>query len=110
MLANGWHIPDNTADLGVTMRSPEFEIGTNTTVTVHSGVQKYNNSFGTANQTGGWLIYKGQTQGTWSSNALSFYLNGGPSPNNRTGVPVTTRRASGRTKSFSITCISHSME
>ena len=83
VLANGWHIPDNTADLGVTMRSPEFEIGTNTTVTVHSGVQKYNNSFGTANQTGGWLIYKGQTQGTWSSNALSFYLNGGPSPNNQ---------------------------
>ena len=62
---------------------PEFEIGSNTTVTVYSGIQKFNNPFGTANQTGGWVIYKGATQSSWSSNALSFYLNGGPSPNNQ---------------------------
>ncbi len=83
VLANAWHIPDNGGDLGVPMRNPEFEVGTNTMVTVYSGEQKYNNSFGTANQTGGWLVYKGATQGVWSSNALSFYLNGGPSTNNQ---------------------------
>ena len=76
VLANAWHIPDNTNDLGLNMRNPEFEIGTNTAVTVYSGEQKFNNSFGTANQTGGWLIYKGATQSSWSSNALGFYLNG----------------------------------
>ncbi len=83
VLANAWHIPDNIGDLGFNMRNPEFEIGTNTVVTVYSGIQKYNNSYGTANQTGGWLIYKGANQSSWSSNALSFYLNGGPSPNNQ---------------------------
>ena len=50
---------------------------------VYSGIQKFNNPYGTANQTGGWVIYKGATQSAWSSNALSFYLNGGPSPNNQ---------------------------
>jgi len=65
------------------MRNPEFEIGTNTTITVYSGVQKLNNSYGTANQTGGWVFFKGASQTAWSSNALSFFLNGGPSPNNQ---------------------------
>jgi len=83
VLANAWHIPDNTGDLGFNLRNPEFEIGTNTVVTVYSGIQKYNNSYGTANQTGGWVIYRGANQSSWSSNALSFYLNGGPSPNNQ---------------------------
>ena len=83
VLANAWHIPDNTNDLGMNMRNPEFEIGTNTTVTVYSGIQKYNNSYGTANQTGGTLYYKGATQGSWSSTALNWYTNGGPSPNNQ---------------------------
>jgi len=83
VLANAWHIPDNTNDLGLNMRSPEFEVGSNTTVTVYSGLQKYNNSYGTANQTGGTLYYKGVTQGTWSTTALNFYTNGGPSPNNQ---------------------------
>ncbi len=83
VLANAWHIPDSNGDLGFNMRNPEFEIGTNTTIAVYSGVQKFNNSYGTANQTGGWVIYKGATQSSWRSNALNFYLNGGPSPNNQ---------------------------
>src|ERR1041385_7427351 len=83
VLANAWHIPDNTNDLGFHMRNPEFEFSTTNTVTVYSGLQKFNNSFGTANQTGGWLYFKGATQGSWSSNALSFHLDGGPSPNNQ---------------------------
>jgi hypothetical protein len=83
VLANAWHIPDNTTDLGFNMRNPEFEIGTSTAVTVYSGIQKYNNSYGTANQTGGTLYYKGASQATWSSTNLTFYLNGGPSTNNQ---------------------------
>ena len=83
VVANAWHIPDNTADLGFTMRNPEFELGTNTTVTIYQGVQKYNNPYGTANQTGGTVYYKGAGQIMWLTNGLNFYLNGGPSPNNQ---------------------------
>jgi hypothetical protein len=83
VLANAWHIPDNTGDLGFNLRNPEFEVGTNTTVTIYQGLQKLGNSYGTANQTGGTLFYKGLTQGAWSSAGLSFYTNGGPSPNNQ---------------------------
>src|ERR1017187_5905765 len=83
VLANAWHTPDNTNDLGFNMRNPEFEIGTSTAVTVYSGIQKYNNPYGTANQTGGTLYYKGASQGTWSTTGLMFYLNGGPSTNNQ---------------------------
>jgi glycosidase len=83
ILANAWHIPDNASDVGVHMRDPEFTIGPATTVTIYSGVQKLNNPYGTANQTGGTLYYKGLSQGVWSSTNLQFYLNGGPSPNNQ---------------------------
>ena len=74
MLANAWHIPDNAADLGFHMRNPEFEVGTNSIVTIYQGVQKFNNSYGTANQTGGTLYFKGLTQGVWNSTNLQFYL------------------------------------
>ena len=65
------------------MRNPEFEIGTNTTVTVYTGEQKFNNSFGTANQTGGWgVLRKGCASQIWRGAATpsAFYLNGGPRP------------------------------
>ncbi|MFM2295680.1 MAG: hypothetical protein RLZZ350_2093 [Verrucomicrobiota bacterium] len=77
VLVNGWHIPDNTADLGFTMRNPEFEFSTTNTVMVYSGIQKFNNSFGTANQTGGWLVFKGANAASWNSNALAFHLDSG---------------------------------
>ena len=80
VLANAWHIPDNSSDLGFNMRNPQFEIGPNSTVTIYQGVQKHNNPYGIANQTGGTLYYKGLTQGAWSSTSLLFHLNGGPSP------------------------------
>ncbi|MEY4385732.1 MAG: hypothetical protein RLY20_1015, partial [Verrucomicrobiota bacterium] len=83
VVANGWHIPDNKSDLGFNMRNPEFEVGSTNTITVYSGIQKFNNAYGTANQTGGWVLYKGATQSSWSSNALGFHLNGGPSPDNQ---------------------------
>jgi hypothetical protein len=74
-LATVWHIPDDTADLGFNMRNPEFEIGTNTTITLYTGLWKWNNGAQIANQTGGWLIYKGASQSSWSSNALSWLTN-----------------------------------
>jgi glycosidase len=83
VLANAWHVPDNTSDLGFAMRNPEFEIGTNTVVTVYQGVQKYNNSYGTANQTGGLLYYRGASQSAWGSVALNWYANGLPNANNQ---------------------------
>jgi hypothetical protein len=84
VLANAWHIPDNASDLGFHMRNPQFEIGSSSTVTIYQGVQKYNNpGYGTANQTGGTLYYKGAMQGVWSSTNLQFHLDGGPSPNNQ---------------------------
>src|ERR1700731_858469 len=83
-LATAWHIPDNSGDLGIHMRDPEFEIANTTTVTIYSGVQKLGNSFGTANQTGGTLYYKGLTQNTWESASLNFYANGsGSTANNQ---------------------------
>ena len=83
VLANCWHIPDNTNDLGFNMRNPEFELGPGSTITIYSGLQKYSNSFGTANQTGGTVFYKGLSQGVWNATNLQFYLNGGPSTNNQ---------------------------
>ena len=78
VLATAWHIPDGDTNFGgLNMRSPEFEIGTNTTVMVWSGVWKWSNGGSTllCNQTGGWVFYKGATQSSWSSNALTWQTN-----------------------------------
>ncbi|HJT80532.1 MAG TPA: hypothetical protein VJ719_04985 [Chthoniobacterales bacterium] len=72
ILANAWHIPDNSTDVGVNMRNPRVEFANNTQITIYSGVQKFNNSFGTANQTGGGVYYKGATQNTWSFVGFDF--------------------------------------
>jgi hypothetical protein len=77
-LANAWHIPDGDSNLGgLNMRNPEFEIGTNTTVTVWSGVRKWSNGGSTenCNQTNGWVFYKGASQSSWSSNELTWQTN-----------------------------------
>jgi hypothetical protein len=78
-LANVWHIPDNSTDLGGThMRDPWIEISNNsaspTTVTIYQGIQKWTNSGATqiANQTGGTLFYKGASQGSWQSVPLGY--------------------------------------
>lgn len=75
VLANAWHIPDNTNDLAFTMRSPEFEIGTNTTITVYHGVQKWTGGGATQimNQTGGLLYFRGATQSNWSGTPLGWH-------------------------------------
>ncbi|MGP8201741.1 MAG: hypothetical protein ACLQU4_19800 [Limisphaerales bacterium] len=75
-LATVWHMPDDNWDLpGVNMRNPEFEIGTNTTVTVYTGLWKWNSGMQIANQTGGTLFYKGASQSAWSSSALAWLTN-----------------------------------
>ncbi|MDQ2919171.1 MAG: hypothetical protein M3R10_04755, partial [Verrucomicrobiota bacterium] len=62
-------------------REPYVEISNNpaspTTITVYTVVKKFNNPFGTANQTGGTLFYKGATQGVWQSVVLGFHANEG---------------------------------
>ena len=82
VLPNAWHVADISIVSGSggsspSMRAPRFEFGNGSTVRVFSGVQKFGNSFGTANQTGGALFYKGVSQSTWQSVALSFHANSG---------------------------------
>ncbi|MEY4917479.1 MAG: hypothetical protein RL616_1392, partial [Verrucomicrobiota bacterium] len=72
-LANCWHIPDNTSDLGFNMRNPETAIGVNTAVKFYTGVYKFNGAVQLCNQTGGTLYFKTSAQGAWSSTNLSFY-------------------------------------
>ncbi len=61
------------------MRSPRFEFGNTGNVRVFTGVQKFNNpGYGTANQTGGTLYYKGEGSGTWLTASLIFHANGSP--------------------------------
>ena len=81
IVANAFHVPfqeGGEAGLGgAQMRQPHFEIGSNTTVTVISGIQRLDGAETNHNQTGGWLIYKAQTNLTWTSNALIFTKNSG---------------------------------
>lgn len=62
-------------------REPYVEISNNpatpTTITAYTVVRKFNNPFGTANQTGGTLFYKGASQGVWQSVSLGFHANEG---------------------------------
>jgi hypothetical protein len=81
-LPNAWHIPDNAIVTGAggttpTMRNPRVEFGNTGTVRIFSGLQKYGNSFGTADQNGGTLYYKSADQGAWSSVALTWHANTG---------------------------------
>lgn len=78
VLANAWHIPDDSSDLGGThMRNPEFEFSQSTSITFYTGVQKFNNSFGTANQTGGTLYVKRAAATAWTAVPLGFDSNNG---------------------------------
>lgn len=62
-------------------REPYVEISNNpgnpTTITVYTVVRRLNNSYGTANQTGGSLRFKGANDGVWQAAALSFHANEG---------------------------------
>ena len=81
-LPNAWHIPDNAIVSGSggttpTMRNPRVEFGNTGTVRIFSGIQKFNNGFGTADQNGGALYYKSADRSTWSAAPLSFHANAG---------------------------------
>src|SRR5215212_2060071 len=82
VLADAGHRPfnadvpnaDGNSDPRRQFRQPYVEISnnpaTNTPITVYTVVKKFNNPFGTANQTGGTLFYKGAADGVWQSVAL----------------------------------------
>jgi glycosidase len=78
------HVPNanGTAEPRRQFREPYVEISNNpatpTTITAYTVVRRLNNpGYGTANQTGGTLFFKGQSHGVWQSVALSFHANEG---------------------------------
>jgi hypothetical protein len=70
-LGNAYHVPDSAELNGTHMRNPEFEIGTNTPVTIYSGNQFQGNG-NPGNQTGGFLYYKTAGGTSWTSVGLAF--------------------------------------
>ena len=79
-IALAWHRPDYTEPLlGSAMRTPTNAALSNT-LTVFSGVKKFNNTNGVntsglVNQTGGWLFYRTSSSVGWSSNSLAWHSN-----------------------------------
>ena len=80
-LAAVWHIPDSSTEpnlSGMNMRSPEFVIGTSTTVTFFTGVWKWDTGNGgqqRCNQTNGIIYYKTTSQSVWNSASMNWYTN-----------------------------------
>ena len=76
-----WHIPNSTSEpnlAGANMRSPEFAIGTSSTVTFYTGVWKIDTGNGNAvrcNQTGGTMYYKTTAHSSWSSTTVGWFTN-----------------------------------
>lgn len=72
---------NGSADPRRQFREPYVEISNDpahpTTITLYSVVKKFNNSYGTANQTGGAIFYKGASQNVWQSTPLGFHANEG---------------------------------
>lgn len=69
-LGNAWHIPTNAEPTGAYMRNPRHPYASNT-VTIYNGNQ-FAGDGTPGNQSGGWLVYRLQGAGSWSSNALAF--------------------------------------
>ncbi len=69
-LGNCWHVPTNAEPAGAYMRNPRHPYASNT-VAIYSGNQ-FAGAGNAADQSGGWLIYRLQGGGAWSSNALAF--------------------------------------
>ena len=66
IFGNCWHFPTNEEPATVTMRNP-----TNPTPSANTYVY-VGNYQGAADMTGGWVVYKKSTAGTWSSNSLAW--------------------------------------
>ena len=70
VFGNCWHFPTNAEPAGATMRNPANPTpGANTYV--YAG-NYYEAGVGGADMTGGWVVYKKSTDGSWSSNSLSW--------------------------------------
>jgi subtilisin family serine protease len=80
--ALAWHRPNYREPLiNSPMRTPSPILLSND-VTIFSGLKKFNNTdgvntYGLANQTGGWLFYRTSATDAWSCSALSFHANSG---------------------------------
>ena len=80
--ALAWHRSNYREPLiSSSMRTPTPVLLSND-VTIFSGLKKFNNTndvntYGMANQAGGWLFYRTSGVVAWSSNALSFHANSG---------------------------------
>ena len=80
--AFAWHRPSYSEPrINSPMRTPSPILLSND-VTIFSGFKKFNNTdgvntYGLANQTGGWLFYRTSATDDWSSSALSFHANSG---------------------------------
>ncbi len=77
-----WHRPDHLEGLiPSAMRTPST-ITLSNTVTIYSGLKKFNNTNGVntnglVNQTGGWLFFRTSSAVAWTSNALAWHTNNG---------------------------------
>ncbi|MGD9611938.1 MAG: hypothetical protein AB7V22_03465 [Kiritimatiellia bacterium] len=69
-LGNCWHVPTNAEPAGAYMRNPRHPYASNA-VTIYNGNQ-FAGDGTPGNQSGGWLFYRLEGAGTWSSNALAF--------------------------------------
>lgn len=70
VFGNCWHFPTNEEPASVTMRNP-----TNPTPSANTYIYAgnyYESGVGGADMTGGWVVYKKSTDGSWSSNSLAW--------------------------------------
>ncbi len=77
-LPYAWQIPDNVITSGSggmtpTMRNPRVEFGNTGSVRVFSGLQKFDNGFGTADQNGGTVFSESTDQAAWNRASPSFH-------------------------------------
>ena len=95
--ALAWHRPNYREPLiNSPMRTPSPILLSND-VTIFSGLKKFNNTdgvntYGLANQTGGWLFYRTSATDAWSSSALSFHANSGDYQFWKATLPSVTAR------------------
>jgi hypothetical protein len=66
VFGNCWHFPTNEEPASVTMRNPTNPTPSATRTSTWATTQ------GDADMTGGWVIYKESSAGTWSSNSLAW--------------------------------------
>lgn len=78
-LGNVFHIPNNTSDLGFSMRNPLNGITPDQPVSFYTGNQFQGGGVTNGNQlqTGSTLFYRKSSDSTWSSSPMTFYTQAG---------------------------------